>query len=245
VWSPKLDMPLFRRLSFSVDYYNITINHTIGVIGALTSIQGCYNLTGLNPTFDPNNTFCKNITRDAATGNIINVVSTNQNLGTLKTSGIDFEGDWGFGLGAVGLDDKWGSINVNFIGGYLSTYNVQNLPNGPFSGAAGSIGGAFAALPRWKQLTTLNYKVDRFDFDFRWRTIGQMFDPNHFRVPEVDYFDIDGRMKLNNAIELRVGVSNLLDKQPPTYPTASQANTDPSTYDVLGRRYFVGLKAHY
>jgi outer membrane receptor protein involved in Fe transport len=38
---------------------------------------------------------------------------------------------------------------------------------------------------------------------------------------------------------LRGGVTNLTDKDPPNYPGAIQSNTDPSTYDVLGRRYFV------
>jgi outer membrane receptor protein involved in Fe transport len=246
VWHPHFDSPLFRKLSFSVDYYNITIHHTISAISAPTSIDGCYNLTGLNPTYDPNNPLCKLITRDTATGNILNVNAFNSNLGTLKTSGVDIEGDWGFGLGAVGLDDKFGSLNVNFIGGYLANFDIQPLSIAPFSHLAGTIGSsAFSALPRWKQLTTINYKVDRFDFDFRWRTIGNMQDLNHNPVPKVDYFDLDARIKLLNSLEMRIGVDNLLDKQPPTFPVSVQANTDPSTYDVLGRRFFLGLKAHY
>jgi iron complex outermembrane receptor protein len=40
---------------------------------------------------------------------------------------------------------------------------------------------------------------------------------------------------------LRAGVTNVLNQEPPIFPTYQQANTDPSVYDVLGRRYFVGL----
>ena len=34
------------------------------------------------------------------------------------------------------------------------------------------------------------------------------------------------------------GVYNLTDEDPIIYPSDQQMNTDPATYDVLGRRYF-------
>jgi iron complex outermembrane receptor protein len=37
----------------------------------------------------------------------------------------------------------------------------------------------------------------------------------------------------------------LIDQQPRLYIPNGQANTDPSTFDVLGRRYFVGLNARF
>jgi outer membrane receptor protein involved in Fe transport len=40
-------------------------------------------------------------------------------------------------------------------------------------------------------------------------------------------------------LRLRAGVTNLTDEDPIIYPSQQQANTDPSTYDILGRRYFV------
>ncbi|HBX36002.1 MAG TPA: hypothetical protein DEG76_01280, partial [Pseudohongiella sp.] len=44
-------------------------------------------------------------------------------------------------------------------------------------------------------------------------------------------------------LSLTAGVNNLFDKAPPIYTSDSragiQSNTDPSVYDVLGRRYFV------
>jgi outer membrane receptor protein involved in Fe transport len=41
------------------------------------------------------------------------------------------------------------------------------------------------------------------------------------------------------GLRLRAGVTNLTDEDPIIYPSQQQANTDPSTYDILGRRYFV------
>ena len=54
----------------------------------------------------------------------------------------------------------------------------------------------------------------------------------------------------NEAVDelgLTVGALNIADKDPPVYTTSSgvgiQSTTDPSTYDVLGRRYFLSLTA--
>ena len=42
----------------------------------------------------------------------------------------------------------------------------------------------------------------------------------------------------------RLGVNNLFDRQPELYAPNVQSGTDPSLYDVIGRRFFVtvGLK---
>jgi iron complex outermembrane receptor protein len=37
----------------------------------------------------------------------------------------------------------------------------------------------------------------------------------------------------------------VMDELPPTYSPSVHGNTDPSTYDVLGRRYTIGLTAKY
>ena len=46
---------------------------------------------------------------------------------------------------------------------------------------------------------------------------------------------------LFNGLTLRGGVENVGDVEPPFFPSYTQSNTDPSQYDVLGRRYFVGV----
>ena len=67
-------------------------------------------------------------------------------------------------------------------------------------------------------------------------------------VPNYFYHDITARWSPNETWEVQLGVNNIADKAPPTYTTDAQvgiqSNTDPSTYDVLGRRAFlsVGMK---
>ena len=60
----------------------------------------------------------------------------------------------------------------------------------------------------------------------------------------VFYFDFALQAKVE-AFTFRLGLNNAFDKQPPTYAPNVQSGTDPSTYDVLGRRAYVSVRLRY
>jgi outer membrane receptor protein involved in Fe transport len=63
-----------------------------------------------------------------------------------------------------------------------------------------------------------------------------------FTLDAVEYLDATFGYSFSDRLDglsLRAGVTNLTDEDPIVYPSQQQANTDPSTYDILGRRYFV------
>jgi outer membrane receptor protein involved in Fe transport len=69
-------------------------------------------------------------------------------------------------------------------------------------------------------------------------------------IQELDaiyYFDLGGTLRLGEAFELFGGVDNVTDEQPPLmgFSFAGDPNTDPSFYDVIGRRYFIGARARF
>jgi len=47
------------------------------------------------------------------------------------------------------------------------------------------------------------------------------------------------------GLTARLGVDNVFDKEPPIFPSWQQGNTDPSQYDVLGRRYYLRLQYQF
>jgi iron complex outermembrane receptor protein len=51
--------------------------------------------------------------------------------------------------------------------------------------------------------------------------------------------DFAAAYKFMDKSELRIGLNNAFDKQPPVYDPNVQSGTDPSTYDVIGRTAFV------
>jgi iron complex outermembrane receptor protein len=251
VFNPHIDMPLFERLSASVDWYHIKIEGAIGTIGAATSVQSCFNNpvgAATNPNFALGNSFCQLIRRDPSTGDIVQVVDTFANLGSYDTQGVDFQVDWGFGLGAVGLSDDYGRLAFNVIGSYTSKFDVTPIPGGNVEHHAGTVSNLIGSnYAKWKALSSVRWSWSAVELGLHWRRISavQDFLAGGPAAPAFNYFDADARWKINDMFEVRAGVNNIGDKQPPVYTSEIQANTDPSTYDVLGRRYFVGLKARF
>ena len=251
VLNPHFDMPIFERVSASVDYYHILIKDAVGTIGAATTLRNCFNNpTGLptNASFSNTNLYCQLIKRDPSTGNVADVSDTNNNLGKYATDGIDFQFDWSFGLGAVGLSDDYGRLALNVVGTYLLAYDVQAIPGGNIEVHRGTVSNVLGSnYSRWKTLTSLRWSMDPFQIGARWRYISKVddFNAGGLAAKAYSYFDADAGWKINDNFELRAGVNNIFDKQPPIYSASIEANTDPSTYDVLGRRYFVGLRARF
>lgn len=238
--------PWLSGLSASIDYYDIEIKNVIGTIGAAAQLQGCFNARGENPTYDPNNGYCALFDRDPLSGNVNQAREVNGNLATLVTSGIDAQFDWNFVLADIGAPD-WGNLNFNVIVGYLENRERQDAPGGPFTDRTGTIDSVFGnTFPEWKSLSSVNWTSGAFGLGARWRHVGEMtqFGTTN-ELDSVDYFDLNGSWDLTDTVSLRATVNNVFDEEPIVYSPGVQANTDPSTYDTLGRRYSIGLTARF
>ena len=260
VLQPKFSMPLFSHVSASVDYYNIEINGAVGTIGPSTQFSKCFNEDGTNPTYTNANLFCSLFIRDPSSGQIISGFANNQNLGAIRTSGVDFQVDWNFALSTLpymNLSDKYGSLAFNLTATWLNDFDVQNVPGDRFLQQRDTINSTVgSALPVWKALLNTNYSVGPFDFGVVERYIGDAKDGSCIGLLTVCtargvdpqfYTDLNGRWKINDTLELRGGITNVTNKDPRFFSiaSASQGQTDASTYDLIGRRYFVALKARF
>ncbi len=248
VWTPRFENPLLAKLSASVDYYSIEISDAIGTIDSQDAMDKCY---GSASEAGGDAYYCSLFVRNADTGEVDTLSLVNLNLAKYKTSGIDFQVDWSFGLGAVGLSDDYGSLAFNVVGGWIDTFKLQTLPGSEYLDVKGTIGNksissVAVAHPEWKLLTSATYTYGPVDLGVRWRFIDSMDDyGTGDKVKKMNYFDLNGGWRVNDTVEIRGGVYNVGDKQPPQFASNVQANTDPSTYDVLGRRYYVSLKARF
>ncbi|ATC24411.1 MULTISPECIES: TonB-dependent receptor domain-containing protein [Caulobacter] len=247
-WQSQFANPWLGHLSGSIDYYDISIKQVVGTVSVTEQLRRCFNQDGVsNPTYDQNNFFCQLFSRDPNSGQIINTFETNANLGTLKTTGIDFQVDWRLNLVDLGAPD-WGTLAFNVTGNKLQKWQRQDIPGGAFTDRKGTISNSFGlTLPEWKVLTSANWIYGPVNLGARWRYQGAVenFNNRAQAIDAVNYFDLNGSWKVNGAISLRGGVNNLTDQQPPVYTPAISANTDPSTYDLIGRRFYVGLTAKF
>jgi outer membrane receptor protein involved in Fe transport len=258
VLRPRFDQPLLSRLSVSVDYYNIALKDAIGLITNPVAAAQCFN-PAINPSYDPSNYYCQLLQRDPANGQLAQIVNPQLNLASYKTSGVDFQVDWKVDLEALGADPKWGTLSLGVVASYLATYKIQNLAGAPVNDYAGTIGNVqidpfAAAHPTWKATTTLGWDVWRVRTNLRWRYLDAMSNASNVGttgtakgVGEISYFDLDALWRVDDDLELRAGIVNLADKRPPTLNVSyiGLQATDPYTYDLLGRRFFVALKAKF
>lgn len=257
VWSPRFDSPLLQNLQLSVDYWNIKIENAVGTLALTSILPRCFNSDGVsNPGYSTNNIYCQQITRDTSTGDITLGREGLLNLATYSTDGVDTQFDWNFGLDALGLAETMGKIRVNSIITYTSSYKSASLPGTPVRDYAGSIGNASVspeiAHPKWKANTTVGYVVGPFSAAVHWRFIDKMIHQDLVAnpaattpgVPSYNYFDVDAHWAIREGLTLSAGVNNISDKTPP-FVSGQPLTTDTATYDIIGRTYYVNLKARF
>jgi iron complex outermembrane receptor protein len=245
VFSPEIDSGLFADLSLSVDYYDIDISDVIAPIAGGTALSKCYNLDGSNPTFDAANPFCQILQRNPTTGGVDIVAAPYLNLGGLRTSGVDAQVDWRIPVGP-------GSLDLNVLANFTNSYEVQLLVGSPWQDFAGTIDGTQNGgipVPDWKTLTSLTYRLPSFEVGVRWRHLPSMDDITAVTrpaspalgVPSYDLYDATVSYRFNGTVLLRGGVNNVLDEEPPIVG-GTIGQTQPGTYDILGRYYYLGLQ---
>jgi outer membrane receptor protein involved in Fe transport len=245
----------FGDLSTSVDYFKISIDNVISTVPGLTVLSQCYNLDGSNPNYDPNNASCRLISRDGS-GQLLTVSTPYQNLGSLKTDGVELQWHWGLPLLQEQLGGKF---YLDTALTWLRAYEVQLVPGAPFADYTGvSNGGANPsavpprATPDWRALTTIGFKGNALGAGLRWRYQAAMDDvsavltPNNVQasVPAYSLWDLFANYRFGDHLEVRGGVNNLFDKEPP-FIASSQTGIDVALYDIVGRTYYVGLRASF
>jgi outer membrane receptor protein involved in Fe transport len=247
---PGFSTPWASGLSLSVDFYDIKIRDVISTVAGNTALSRCYNLDGSNPGYSAANPFCALLSRDAA-GQINNIALPYLNLGGVKTRGVDIQVDYTLDLGAVNVVQGV-RLSMNSVFSYLDSYQVQGLPGTPFQEFRGTIDYTNSLpLPRWRWLSTASIGYEGFDLGFRWRHLNAMRDVSSVistvvaaGVPAYDVFDVTGRIAVNERFSLRLGVTNIGDRQPPVVQ-GTAGFTLPGTYDIIGRSFYVGVTTRF
>jgi iron complex outermembrane receptor protein len=234
----------------SLDYYSIDIKDPIINPSANLFVAACYNYYGTNPSLSVDNEYCQGVIRGG--GDVLLIASPDDpeeglypgiNGGSIKTDGIDLQLNYG-------TDLPVGQLNLNLLYNHVLSYKQSDRPGLPAIEYAGTISyfgaGLGTSFPENRVNLSARYGIGPFAFDARIRWIdsmknraaaqfpGEVFDG----VPSVTYLDAAVTWEFMEKSTLRIGVNNLTDKQPPEYSPNVQSGTDPSTYDVVGRRIF-------
>jgi len=250
-----------RNLVVSVDYYNIKIKDTIQTLTTNTVIANCAN-TGQA-------SLCGLIHRGADgslwTDPTDYVDTTEQNIGTVKTAGVDLKAHYKLDAGGTG------KFIFDLTGTRLQDYVTQPLPTGGSYDCAGLWGSTcLAPQPQWRHVlnTTWSTPWAGLDVTARWRYIGHsdvdrsssnpllsaLYYQSTAHIPAYTYIDLSASMPVTSGVSVRLGINNLTDKNPPlvlngTYSdcpnTTCNDNSWAGTYDALGRYIYAHVSAKF
>lgn len=246
-----------KNLTVTVDYFDIKVQDTISIVNPETTLTKCLD------SGDP--VFCSQVHRDSQ-GTLwllpqANIVGTNTNIGSIKTSGIDLGFSYGQRIGNLG------TMGLTMNGTKLKSYEIEELPGEGSYDCAGLYNGAGKCgqpRPKWRHKLRGNWNTPwSVDLALTWRyfqgvDIETTSDNSHLtgtpRAAEshfasANYFDLAGTYYFTKKISLTAGMNNMFDRDPPItskYGTGQgNGNTFPSMYDALGRKLFMNLTAKF
>lgn len=235
------------RLNIAVDWYDIRVKNAIAAAGGGVGgvLDLCYNVIQ-----DANSAICQLINRDPSGvlsgAGVFIVEANNANLSELRTKGVDFQIDYSLPM-SFGLLSPRSRLSAYFFGNYQWVNKFAPVAGLEFTECAGRFGNLCGnPTPKWKWTSRAAWLDGPLTTSLRWRHVGKVSDDDDQtdyiveNVGAYDLFDLTFGLNVTDNATLTFGINNLFDKKPPLMgDNAEQGNTYPSTYDPLGRDFFV------
>lgn len=238
-------------LSITIDYFDIKVEGFVGTVPSELALNKCLD-TG-------DSFYCGLINRDEAgtlwlTDDESYIKATNINTGSLSTTGVDLGAEYAVDIGS------YGSLKFSYLATLLNEFKEQSLPGEDTFDCAGYYGGSCGTpRPDYRHWASVGWNQDALAMTLTWRHIGTVKQYGTSTSPIIDeldatsYVDLSANYRVNDNIELRFGINNILDQDPPLTSiagfggseTSGRGNTYPQIYDAQGRYIFTGLKASF
>ena len=234
-----------RRLDFEVDYYNYKIKKAIQAPDLQATLNRC---TAINSQIGP----CSGFTRMPG-GNLNPPTDFLDNLGTIKTSGLDFKTNY------ESPDWSWGRLSAALQATRTFKFSAVDVDGNPTQRVVG-VEVNDSAIPRWQTNVQLGWKLHDWSAAWNVRYISAVKEAcsNAARTPATGCPTSAGTHNLGSTtyndvqlawdnsfgltgLKLSGGVNNLFDRNPPVCVTCSLNGYDAGTYDLPGRFWYLSL----
>jgi outer membrane receptor protein involved in Fe transport len=238
VWTPQFGDHAFTA---TVDYWQIELEDAISSLGVQYTLDSCYN--------DLNQQACDLITRNSD-GQIVLVQDTNLNVAEQGGKGVDTELRWNY---QSSIGDWQGAI----LWAHLMERTKRANPNvdtidlsGRYTDPTAADGGAYAtdkvnATLQWMMgdlsVGWLMEYISSIDAD-TFCNCGEGNQPDGSYIQKIDsflYHDLVASYTFGFNTTISAGVTNVTDEAPPFIEVGFNAGTDPATYRLFGRGYYV------
>ena len=233
----------FEGFSLIADYYRIKVEDVIDSVDSQLAGELCY----FDDQTFATNRFCDSITRDSD-GQVSRIINQVENLNRLTSEGIDVTLAYDFAVPGVPGDFKSKLL-------YTHVLKNETSFDGPMGeeidDAAGEVG-----LPEHEYRLTLRWRpMSNLSFRYRLRYQGTVLDDNraepgtfaYKRFEAVQVHDIYASYTFERDHRYRIyaGINNIENQNGPYLPDGyvhgDNSNVN-SSYDRVGRRFYVGLR---
>ena len=247
-------------LSFSIDYFDITVEDAIQAgIPAQTILDQCL-ATG-------DSTFCDLITR-ASSGTLaagtfgVGFQQTNVNIAEIQTAGLDLQANYAFDLEMLsdGLAD-YGRVRVDYAATILDQLDTTSFPGadvidcaGKFGNQCGGLSNGTPVSPEYRHRVMATWETPwPWEVSATWRHYLAVDNDNtsdllKAELPSMGYLDLSGNWQINDTVTVRGGVLNVFAEQAPVFsgagPALGNGNTYPTIYDT-SRHLFASVTATF
>ena len=242
--------PFLQGLNVAVDYYDITIADAIQTITPQDVLNTCF------ASLDNSSAACQAIHRFVG-GQIDFVAGTQNNVASFDVTGVDAQVDYTLDLpDALSVGDNGASLALAVLAGWKLDHTSE-IVGGAQRDCLGRFGGGCSGqgvpmVPDFKAIYSATYDSGPLTLRAQVRYLPQMeLRPGTTSfIKELDsvyYVDVSGRFDITEHFQIYGGIDNAADEQPPLmgFSFGGDSNTDPAFYDVIGRRYFVGVRANF
>lgn len=250
VWNPKF----IKGLSVEIDYFQIKEDNRVEVVPAGVIAQDV-EINGLDspyasklrigsfdgsPVTAPGQVF-------PANPSSIYIVGVADNFAAQEISGVDLDIAY-----AVEINEST-QLHLSTLWAWIESFDVQILPTDKAVDTSGQATLLSGTLPEWRGYSTVTLQYKRMDFMVGHNFISSMdyeMAPAGREMDAYSTFDLAFAYRfstgLADGLNLRIGVNNVTDEMPPLAPELfGEANADVSTYDPVGRLFYIETKYRF
>ncbi|WP_440053678.1 TonB-dependent receptor domain-containing protein [Pseudoalteromonas sp. T1lg65] len=216
-------------LSITVDYWKFELEQQITSPTGSTIVSSCYELDSLD------NEYCKLIERDPTTLEITAFYEKPINAANSTVEGTDVEVNYG-------LESEYGKFDFRLV----ATYTAERMLNTTGKAEDERYYQGEVHRPRWKGRFTVNYSYEDFaaalTTNYRHATVNDREwtpeDNNYNDIESYVKVDLTARYNINDDLQVRGGLLNVFDVEPPRHPTYYD---DGEFFDLDGRTLTLGV----
>jgi iron complex outermembrane receptor protein len=205
------------------------VNGAIQQVDPNTILQNCYvNNDALA---------CAAVPRTAS-GQITQIQGVLQNIGAIKTDGLDLN------LTARLPTSQIGTFTLTSNNTFLFKYDeiVETATGSQTINRKGTeIGSPYNGFPKVKFVDNIDWSMRQWGATLSGRYLSGLTESDGHHIDSRFYLDAQARYQPDfmKDLGIAVGVNNIFKKDPPACTTCGIPNYDPNLYDIPGR-YFYG-----